>query len=111
MTLIFVGFANNHGPDMFQMLNPHTHQTTNNVDIIWLNCVYYVTPYLATTKRLPEIVIPQSEQGKYNDGSDDESQYVSTLPTSCSMILLRKSAMTIAIWIVTVTKEIPGSNT
>merc|ERR1712194_907543 len=31
------------------MLNPHTHRTTNNRDVIWLNRMYYVTPYVATT--------------------------------------------------------------
>ena len=42
--------------------------------------MYYVTPYIATTKRLPAIRILQSDDGKKDDNSDDESQYVSTLP-------------------------------
>ena len=34
MMMIFVGFANNHGPDVFPVLNSETHQTTNIGDVI-----------------------------------------------------------------------------
>ena len=33
VTMIFVGFANKHGPDVYRMLNPHTRRTTNNRDV------------------------------------------------------------------------------
>ena len=58
VTMIFVGFANKHGPDVYRMLNPHTRRTTNNRDVIWLNRMFYETPCVATTKMLPEIAIP-----------------------------------------------------
>ena len=76
--MIFVGFANKHGPDVYRMLNPHTRRTTNNRDVIWLNRMYYVTSCVATTKLLPELAIPTNE-GVDDDHSDDESQYESTL--------------------------------
>ena len=65
MTMIFFGFTNNHGPDVFQMLNPETRRTMNdsNRDVLWLNSMYYVTPCVATTKILPEIAIPLIEHG------------------------------------------------
>ena len=61
VTMIFVGFANKHGPDVYIMLNPHTCRTTNSRDVLWLNHMYYVAPYVATTKTLPEIAIPTNE--------------------------------------------------
>ena len=79
VTMIFVGFANKHGPDVYRMLNPHTRRTTNNRDVIWLNHMYYVTSCFAITKMLPEISIPTIE-GVDDDHSDNESQYESTLP-------------------------------
>ena len=77
--MICVGFANKHGPDVYRMLNPHTRRTTNKRDVIWLNCMYYIVPCVATTKMLPEIAIPTNESSN-EDFSDDESQYESTLP-------------------------------
>ena len=77
--MIFIGFAKKHGPDVYRMLNPHTHRTTNNRDVIWLNRMYYVTPCVVNTKTLPEIAIPMNE-GVGEDLSDDETQYESTLP-------------------------------
>ena len=77
--MIFVGFTNKHGPEVYRILNPHTHRTTHNRDVTWLNRMYYITPCVATTKMLPEIAIPTNE-GEGNDHSDDKSQYESTLP-------------------------------
>ena len=79
MTMIFVGFVNKHGPDVYRMLNPHTRRTTHNRDVIWLNRMYYVAPCVATTKILQEIAIPVNESSN-EDVSDNESQYESTLP-------------------------------
>ena len=61
--MIFVGFANTHGPDVYRMLNPHTRRTTNNTDVIRLNRMYYTTPCVVTTKMLPEIAILANEGG------------------------------------------------
>ena len=79
MTMIFVGFANKHGPDVCRMFNPHTRRTTHNRDVIWLNYMYLVTSCVATTKLLPEIEISTNE-GVDDGHSDNESQYESTLP-------------------------------
>ena len=76
--MIFVGFTNKHGPEVYRVLNPHTHRTTNNRDVIWGNRVLYITPCVATTKILPEKAIPTNE-GVDEDHSDNESQYESTL--------------------------------
>ena len=77
--MIFVGFANKHGPDVYRMLTPHTRRTTRNRDVIRLNRMNYVTPCVANTKMLPEIAIPTND-GVDDDHRDDESQYESTLP-------------------------------
>ena len=79
VTMIFVGFANKHGPDAYRILNPHTRRTTNNREVIWLNHMYDVAPCVAPTIFLPEIAIPMNECSN-EDLSDNESQYESTLP-------------------------------
>ena len=53
VTMLFFGFANKHGPDVYLMLNSHTRGTTNNKYVIWLNRMYYVAPCVAATNMWP----------------------------------------------------------
>ena len=66
-----LGLPINIGQDMYRVFDPHTHRTTNNRHVLWLNRMHYVTPCVATTNTLPEIAIPTSE-GVDDDHGDDE---------------------------------------
>ena len=61
ITMMFVGYANNHARDVYRMLNPSTWRITQTRDIIWLNRMFSVTPIIATNTSISKVTVPLVE--------------------------------------------------
>ena len=70
--MMFVGYANNHARDVYRMLNPSTGRITQPRDVTWLNCMFFVTPVIATNKAIPKVTLPFIAE-KSDKHSDEDS--------------------------------------
>ena len=55
ITMVFVGYADEHAGNCYRMYNPVTSQVNVTRDVIWLGRMYFMTENCEKTKVLPVI--------------------------------------------------------
>ncbi len=58
ITMMFVGYTEEHTENCYRMYNPVTLRTCESHDIIWMGCMYFITENCKKTKALPVIAVP-----------------------------------------------------
>ena len=58
ITMLFVGYADEHAGNWYRMYNPVTSGVKVTQDIIWLGRMYFTTENCEKTKVLPVIAVP-----------------------------------------------------
>ncbi len=58
ITMVFVGYADEHAGNCYRMYNPVTSQVNVTRDVIWLGRMYFTTENCEKTKVLPVIAVP-----------------------------------------------------
>ena len=72
--MIFVGYADKHGRDCYQMFNPITRQISETRDVMFLRRMYYPRSNTEVTGQGPVTVIRnEREEGFKNDQGGEES--------------------------------------
>ncbi len=58
ITMLFVGYADEHAGNCYRMYNPVTSGVNVTCDVIWSGCMYFTNENCEKTKVLPVIAVP-----------------------------------------------------
>ena len=84
VTMMFVGYANNHEGDCYRMYNPSTGKICETRDVIWLRRMFYERQDAEDTTQEPVVYLEreqdqeqsedrESETGNESDSEDDNT--------------------------------------
>jgi hypothetical protein len=60
LTMMFVGYSENHAEDVFQMFNPQISRKAQSGDVIRLGRMYHARQDADLTQQLPIVTVPTS---------------------------------------------------
>ena len=79
VTMMFIGYANNHDGDCFRMFNPVTNGVSETLDVIWLRRMFYEKQDADATKQEPIVFLEETRSPEERESSQDSKSEGDTL--------------------------------
>ena len=81
ITMMFVGYSENHAEMVFRMYHPETSRIVQTRDVIWMGRMYHTRQNAELTQQLPIVTVPISIHDK-SDDSEIQQLEVAKFPLS-----------------------------
>ena len=88
VTMMFIGYSNNHDGDCYRVFNPKTNGVSKTCDVIWLKRICYEKQDTKITKHEPIVTLYVGriqEDGESKNKTDEESLLVERRSSNSSM--------------------------
>jgi hypothetical protein len=81
LTIIFVGYSENHAESVFQMYSHETSRIVQTQDVIWMGRIFHTRRNNESTQQLPIVTVPISIHDAFDD-MEIQKLEVATFPLS-----------------------------
>ncbi len=81
LTMMFVGYSEDHAENVFQMFNPETSRIAQSCNVIWLGRMFHTRQDADLMQQLPNVTVPISIHDKSVDAEIQKLEVV-TFPLS-----------------------------
>lgn len=81
ITMMFVGYSENHAEMVFRMYHPETSRIVQTRDVIWMGRMYHTRQNAGLTQQLPIVTVPISIHDK-SDDAEIRCVEIATIPLS-----------------------------